>query len=628
MGEQNRSYDNNAIFRPKSVNEFLDGNHSFIIPSFQRGYRWSKKEVTDLLEDIYRFSKDSATGEKEYYLQPIVVKKEGDKWVVLDGQQRLTTILILLSFLQKHSVSYAVTSKELYSICYATRNKDANFDFFNPHCENDIDSFYIAMAKKNIEDWFKKNNADEGLFNSVLFHDDYRTVKFIWYVVEEEEELEAIKLFNNLNKGKIRLTNSELIKALFILDAERREKREVGSKEKTEKYNEVRSFNTDELIYQWNEIENSFQNDSFWFFLANESYKPSTRIDILFDFFTENNGKQDQDYSYRKFQNLFDNYNLSPEKQRLDEIWKKLSVNNFVFAWQQVLRVYHTFLYWYEDYIMYHYIGFLVANGVGLTTIYKNCNDLSKEAAIKALRKLIRTIVFRNITMEKIDSYTYSDNYKECRKILLFFNIETCVSQYQAQVEKEKGNQSFRFPFNLFKKYKWDLEHVSSQTVNQLKKPEDRKIWLSYLPAIHFQFDNEQQKTDWGKCIDEAKILIEKVEQNSYEKEFIDLYGRIMNLVPESSSMKDDTLRNLTLLDCQTNRGYGNALFPTKRMTIIENEKKGVFIPPCTKSMFLKYYTKDNESNSQWKNTWTREDGECYFDVIKKYMKKILGETL
>lgn len=48
----------NENFRPKSITEFLDGKHNFIIPSYQRGYRWNLKEIKDLLLDINSFSQN------------------------------------------------------------------------------------------------------------------------------------------------------------------------------------------------------------------------------------------------------------------------------------------------------------------------------------------------------------------------------------------------------------------------------------------------------------------------------------------------------------------------------------------------------------------------------------------
>lgn len=84
----------------KSINEIL--TFKFFIPSYQRGYRWTDRQVEDLLNDIYEFSKRPVKREEDIYcLQPVVVKDRERKWELIDGQQRLTTIYIILSFLQK-----------------------------------------------------------------------------------------------------------------------------------------------------------------------------------------------------------------------------------------------------------------------------------------------------------------------------------------------------------------------------------------------------------------------------------------------------------------------------------------------------------------------------------------------
>lgn len=85
-------------FAPMPIAELLDGKHHFVIPSFQRGYRWEEKQVTDLLEDIKRFANDDNVKSDSYFLQPVIVKarKDKDDYEVLDGQQRLTTMLLLL----------------------------------------------------------------------------------------------------------------------------------------------------------------------------------------------------------------------------------------------------------------------------------------------------------------------------------------------------------------------------------------------------------------------------------------------------------------------------------------------------------------------------------------------------
>ena len=94
----------------KSVSELL--GMKFFIPSYQRGYRWTEQQVKDLLNDVNEFEPQELPNSNEktwYCLQPLVVRKmegndsrlpkndENEWYEVIDGQQRLTTILIILN---------------------------------------------------------------------------------------------------------------------------------------------------------------------------------------------------------------------------------------------------------------------------------------------------------------------------------------------------------------------------------------------------------------------------------------------------------------------------------------------------------------------------------------------------
>jgi len=68
---------------------------AFVVPSYQRGYRWGRDEVIRLLDDIHE------SAGKKYFLQPVVVKRRDDKkWELVDGQQRLTTLSLILRYIQ------------------------------------------------------------------------------------------------------------------------------------------------------------------------------------------------------------------------------------------------------------------------------------------------------------------------------------------------------------------------------------------------------------------------------------------------------------------------------------------------------------------------------------------------
>ena len=107
----------NIVLENKIVGDIAG---KFFVPSYQRGYRWGVGEVSRLLEDIYKVKEDET-----YYLQPIVVKKMADgKIELIDGQQRLTTLFILLQYIQKE---YKPKLKLQYSLEYKTRKNSEEF---------------------------------------------------------------------------------------------------------------------------------------------------------------------------------------------------------------------------------------------------------------------------------------------------------------------------------------------------------------------------------------------------------------------------------------------------------------------------------------------------------------------
>lgn len=608
MAEKTENIEN-PNFRLKAVAELLDGQHHFFIPSYQRGYRWDDLQVEDLLKDIWDFAKNDEKKKSDFYcLQPIVVKKDKDnkKWIVIDGQQRLTTLLLLINFIKNGSRTPFVVKSEGYKIEYQTRG---SMDFSNPEKNTHIDSFHVFEAKRLIEKWFEDriDEIDYSALEKVLFNksQDIAQVKVIWYVTESDEDIESIKIFNNLNKGKIRLTNAELIKALFVLKA--REKKDG---------NKTEELILNEFAYEWNEIENKLQDNRFWYFLTNKGYTPSTRIDLIFDFLTEKTKNHDTDYAYRKFQNLYD--------KTSDEFWEKLKIVNFSAAWKKVKEVYHTFLYWYENSDIYHYVGYLVYNGIDLPTIYNICKGKNKSETVKSLQTLIGNQLL-NFVPKDIDSFYYSDKdeKEKCKKVLLFFNVETCVKQLRNQNEKVNNKDFYsyyRFPFDLLKLYAWDVEHVGSQTENPLKEIKDKIVWLTFIPHI------EAEHSNWDRIKEEVKTLLTELKKNGRDGDdrFSSLYKEIISIVQKGANDSKDTLGNLVLLDSGTNRGYGNALFASKRQIIIEKDMNGIFIPNCTKNLFLKYYSKQDDNSTQWKNSWEEPDRKAYLKAIHETIDYIL----
>lgn len=633
----------NESFCPKPIADLVDGKHIFVIPSFQRGYRWEEKQVLDLLNDIKQFADNGSSSSESYFLQPVVVKrttildektgKEQEAWEVLDGQQRLTTLLLILKRLMRKLGQEDKEQYEplIYKICYKNRQQ---LDFDSPIATDNIDSFYLFEAKRVIDNWFDEQTKTRQSFSNFidsLLYNVNRQVKIIWYEVpESDSELSSIRIFNRLNKGKISLTSSELIKALFIMDEDNR--------------SHGNSLPAEQLALEWNEMERKFQNDNFWYFIANnQANNAQTRIDLLFDFVTNRPLDTDGDYSYRRFQNLYD-YSQKTLKN-LDDCWTNASIESMDEAWKQVKRTFDRLEAWYDDNMYYHYVGYLAHQGKSPLEIY-NAIVSDKQARQTAepnhewtiddtelsLKLLIMETSFKKpgqneyLNPSEIDSLVYGSDY--VARLLLLFNVEFC-----------RQNRNTRFAFDRFRKTPWDVEHVDSRNESSLQTPEDRLRWLK---GVRFILNIESQsgfsRSDRAKeLFDQCTALIDDSKDNKIAVGYDDFYKTVVKYFSADSSHDEkdidlekidkNSIGNLTLLDSSTNREYKDAPFPYKRYLIIDYDKKGErFIPVCTRNLFLKYYSDSNTGSSQLDMMrWNEQDRSCYLDEIHRIVDPILN---
>ena len=585
--------------RPKAVDEFLDGHHHFLIPSFQRGYRWGDKQVRDLLDDMLSFVR--AKSAVSYFLQPIVVRCMPDGvWEVLDGQQRLTTMLLVL----KNLIPYLSPKKaervknRLYGIAYAAR-KNLDLDRLDP--QNDIDSYHLYHANKLIKEWMEYVSENFGaafdrFAGALLDGDSDQKVQFIWYVVpnsgesvvtEADERVEAIKIFNRLNKGKIGLTSSELIKALFILACKK-----TGDQWETESL---------KISMVWDAMECRFADEGFWCFISDKSAEPLTRMDLLFDFVS--GIKSDSDGSYRWFQQRFDADN--------DGV-------TFLELWNRVKSIFDMLVHWYEDANMYNYVGYLVANGKSPQDIHaaienakKDADDWDDEKTYGVLRGMISGILKHVIDIETV---TYEDS-DSVRKLLLLFNVD---------LYRTSGH---RFDFAAYRQENWDIEHVDSQTTNTMQDIDDKIKWLECV----VQSLSAESSNGAKELLPECRTLIESMKRDRRDSggTFHAIYGKVSEYYSRGTGFDEDasdkdSLGNLVLLDSGTNRGYGNAPFPYKRNCVIERDRHGRFVPLGTKNVFLKYYS-GMAASAMDAVRWPTTDMTSYMEELQKRLNIYLN---
>ena len=574
-----------------------------------------------MLDDFQAFcervSRNRAESGEFYCLQPVVVRKRSweedgrtvEGYEVIDGQQRLTTLYILLKYLGA-VCAVLYPDFELYSISYATRagnGKDVDSRHFLENIgthsadvsEKTVDFYYMQGAWNCIDAWIADHmEVRERLVKALLDSGDLAgNVRMIWYDVTEDRQTDPVAIFLRLNVGKIPLTNAELVKALLL----RRDNFGTG---------------TDALLRQshiateWDAMEKALRNDAFWYFLyrSDHPFAYENRIEFVFDLMSEKG--RDAEF-YHTF-NFFSDELKKKSEQREDGAAEAV--------WQDVKDVFLRLSEWYEDRKLYHRIGFLIEYGADIRKLVDESKTRSKSDFDKWVDGETKSL-FRGVSLRDL-SYENQKDRRSVRKVLLFFNILTVL-----QLDKS----DMRFPFYRYKTDHWDIEHISSQTDPGMRSDRDKKSWLEDMQAFFpvteraggeaagMDGGTEKNGKDFaGRINDLRKRNSDRIDTAAFDELFKD----IQRYFGEDVLDDKDALGNLALLDAETNRSYGNAFFPVKRKTIIDNDEKGIFIPIATRNVFLKYYSRGSTDVMRW----GKSDAENYLMAIEEMLDKYIGK--
>ncbi len=569
----------------------------FLVPSYQRGYRWQRVNVLDLLNDLYDFIHSE---KRTYSLQPLVVYDSGqDIYHVIDGQQRLTTVSILLGYL----------GEEQISIEYESRKEQQNR--LVEGCEN-IDQYHINQAFLSIKEWFEAHNEEEkDSFVKLLTGKSHKNVSFIWYCTKDDE----VSTFIRLNKDKIALTNSELIKALLLKKG---------------------NFDGDSILIQkniaveWDRIENTFNDNAFWGFIRPIEDNRPTRMDFLFDViksknllsYQPNEGVGNDQYAtFRYFYSYF--------KDKKELAFPKI--------WENVDMLYNIFVHWYNEIEVYHYIGFLIVHDPDCISelldvwLKPNMTIAGFKDDLKVrINKIIEQSGCNNLSKQ----YKYNDERNTdktaCMPVLLLFNIQRIIILNRNMNEEAETQIFNKFPFYLFKLEKWNVEHIASNTDNDLSDSYSQKEWLK-------TFLQDQSLSDEKRKIITDFVMADKPDKKSFDEIRVSLEKDQLESLRKEDRMDDkmkNQIWNFCLLDEHTNKSYGNSIFPVKRQIIMGKDmgKKYVldahlnpivvpnniaFVPGCTKDVFIKAYTANDTSNREWSLT----DAKAYRDEMYECMR-------
>ena len=548
----------NAILEPKLVGNVIG---EFSVPAYQRGYRWGSEQIKMLLNDIWE------NGDSNYCLQPIVVKELAPKkYELIDGQQRLTSIYLILKYMKE--LLPFIEMK--FSISYETRSRSAEFllNLDETKANANIDYYHMYNAYQCIQTWFEdKYTGDKGL-KAINFYKHFgENVKFIWYEVNSTED--STELFTRLNIGKIPLTNAELVKALFL------------SKDNNGMTNEKQI----EIATSWDIIEKVLHNKHLWAFLTNEeSDKFATKIELLFDMMS--NKKKDEKETFFTFFYFIN----------------KMKTESKTVIWNEIQKYFLTLKEWFDKKEIYHKVGYLVAIGGSLQRIILDSVNLTKSDFQHSLDKKIKESL--NLTREKIYDLNYDNKIDRpiIDKLLFLFNVET-VSTLKDSFDK--------YSFESHKSKSWSLEHIHAQNSIGLNKREDQQEWLRlHKPSlIHLQ-EIGLQPEKIKEVINRIDAHYTTITKEIFDLLFIDVFA-ILSENEDRSYM--DSIANMALLSSADNSALNNSTFDVKRNKILEMDKDGSYIPICTRRVFLKYYT---DSKDHQLHFWGIEDRKAYMDAM------------
>lgn len=181
----------------------FDTNMEYIIPLYQRAYAWEDKQLTQLIEDI-----NDVTEDANYYIGSLIVSKQSGRYEVVDGQQRLTSLYLLLNCLGikvKPTLSFACREKSNYTLrniedlLLENRSK-LDMDRIEPGIQRGIKilSHELEKADFNRDSFMKK------------------LTKVIVYRIEVPENTDLNRYFEIMNTRGEQLEQHDILKATLM----------------------------------------------------------------------------------------------------------------------------------------------------------------------------------------------------------------------------------------------------------------------------------------------------------------------------------------------------------------------------------------------------------------------------
>jgi len=521
------------------------------IPAYQRGYKWGSHAdgaVTILLNDLWDAYKNKSKTNREYYLQYITVKKNivsvngfaTQCLEVIDGQQRLTTLSILLSVLSSKLEADNISDSKLH---YAIRE-----NFFTKYIydrdglkwlfqtswheisqNKDLDKqdlFYIASAAQKIHTFCKtRENELEGFYNYLLSQ-----VKII--VNSVEHHIASENVFKNLNSNKVALTEAELIKGLLVTKIGRSQ-----NAQRLPSFAEITERRVS-LARHWDEISQWATRPDIQAFFFNGKHGTGEILQLIAKVF----GKELR-LSSGSDTNKFPIFNAFNGYENIDKIYSTLR------ATQAVLND------WFENDEVYNLMGYCrFAKNSRNNTLNFLVEGLAKDK--EELKKWLdaKRLALLPDPGEEL-YFDEQDDKDKIHAVLLALSVFP------------EGTKA-RFNFYELIERKWSLEHIFPQS------PEGGKAILNATQKATVKEMLGKQLTQ------KISRLLDKPTRDANQKS--EYYAALQELSELNS------IGNICLLSSGDNSSNGCMFFDEKRANVLKLIQRGSFVPKHTFDVFSK----------------------------------------
>ncbi len=517
------------IIQQTSFNHFFSRpNTEFVIPVYQRNYAWQKQNCEQLLDDILSIAKDT---NKQHFLGTITyirhpIQPYGDEFVIIDGQQRITTLMLLLKAMQSktkdENLSVGISSYLNLGI-----NKDKTKLRLKP-IKKDREALEYVMSGRWTEFTGFSNIKDNYRFftneiNKVLekgyeigqIFNSFSQLQISMIELEQSKGDDPQLVFERINATGIHLKGLDLIRNFLMMEL---------------------SPNEQERIFNyWAGIENLLGNEK-------DSEKIISKfISVYLRIYYGKSLKDDEKDIYNKFKQLRKNnfYNDSEkilkDMLKFARIYKMITDKNFSWEYvneisreKRILRKKISLIDYLQFGTAYPFLMRLIDNFEISRLDFKNFNGILDLLISYFVRRAICSVATNALNDVLYSAYS---------KLNENISVES-VAKYLGQ---KSGNEVFpnavMLKLNFLNSAIFKSKKVVSLVLYEIEKLDNHEVpTLESLNIEHFY--PQTPTKEWREMLGD--------EWNSLEQNYIDTFG------------------NLTLTDSALNSKLSNKPFEEK----------------------------------------------------------------